>query len=108
MVNFFVNKAVGVLTNVHGRVAIGFGTDNTLIPDGDALGPLFTEQFSHMHHEETRGPTAVGSCQRARGLLGGLALAQVLEPLEVGACPGGDPSPDQRLEQSCQASGKGE
>lgn len=90
VVNFFANKAVGVLTNVpgprqpmtlagtevegvlgwapcsadqpmticifsyNGRVAIGFGTDNTLIPDGDTLGPLFTEEFTHMHHEVTQ------------------------------------------------------
>lgn len=90
VVNFFANKAVGVLTNVpgprqpmtlagtqvegvlgwapcsadqpmticifsyNGRVAVGFGTDNTLIPDGDTLGPLFTEEFTHMHHDITQ------------------------------------------------------
>ena len=87
VVNFFANKAVGVLTNVpgprqpmtlagtqvegvlgwapcsadqpmticifsyNGRVAVGFGTDTTLIPDGETLGPLFTQEFTEMYRD---------------------------------------------------------
>jgi len=30
------------------RVAVGFGTDATLVPDGDTLGPLFAEEFTQL------------------------------------------------------------
>jgi len=35
----------------NGRVAVGFGTDATLVPDGDTLGPLFSEEFAQMYDE---------------------------------------------------------
>ena len=33
----------------NGRVAVGFGTDALLVPDGDTLGPLFAEEFAQMY-----------------------------------------------------------
>jgi diacylglycerol O-acyltransferase / wax synthase len=33
----------------NGKVAVGFGTDHTLVPDGDQLGELFAEEFADMH-----------------------------------------------------------
>lgn len=33
----------------NGRVAVGFGTDALLVPDGHTLGALFAEEFAQMH-----------------------------------------------------------
>jgi len=33
----------------NGKVAVGFGVDRTLVPDGDRLGELLGEEFSQMH-----------------------------------------------------------
>jgi diacylglycerol O-acyltransferase len=35
----------------NGKVAIGFGVDTTLVPDGDRLGVLLGEEFAEMHGE---------------------------------------------------------
>lgn len=35
----------------NGRVAVGFGTDVTLIPDGERLGHLFDQEFTQMQAE---------------------------------------------------------
>jgi diacylglycerol O-acyltransferase len=34
-----------------GTVSVGFGTDRTLVPDGDRLGELFALEFAEMHAE---------------------------------------------------------
>jgi diacylglycerol O-acyltransferase len=34
-----------------GSVSVGFGTDRTLVPDGDRLGELFALEFAEMHAE---------------------------------------------------------
>ena len=33
------------------RVAVGFGTDATLVPDGNLLGTIYREEFDRMHSE---------------------------------------------------------
>jgi len=35
----------------NGKVAVGFGLDTTLIPDGDRLGSLFQQEFTQMYDE---------------------------------------------------------
>jgi hypothetical protein len=35
----------------NGKVAIGFGVDTTLVPDGERLGVLLGEEFAQMHDE---------------------------------------------------------
>jgi WS/DGAT/MGAT family acyltransferase len=35
----------------NGKVAVGFGTDVTLVPDGDRLGEHFSEEFTEMYDE---------------------------------------------------------
>lgn len=37
------------ILSYNGKVSVGFGTDATLVPDGDRLGELFAEEFADMH-----------------------------------------------------------
>lgn len=37
------------ILSYNGKVSVGFGTDASLVPDGERLGELFAEEFRHMH-----------------------------------------------------------
>ena len=39
----------------NGKVAVGFGTDRTLVPDGDLLGTMYREEFDAMYAEVVGG-----------------------------------------------------
>ncbi len=46
------NQAMTVcIFSYNGRVAVGFGTDATLVPDGERLGQLFDEEFAQMYSQ---------------------------------------------------------